>query len=193
MRYRLVLGSIAAFSLACSLGEDTKCGDGTVEEDGECVADTEGDADTDTDADADGDADGDTDTDAEGPPVILSWDVEPGRDQVTWTVETRGDFQDVSIEMIQTGDATFECGPGKYLACGVWAEYHEGFVERDGLWTLALDVVSDPSDQVNGSSTLFDTGDELADLTIYIVAGGARSDCLADGHDPQYYDGAPCE
>lgn len=60
-----VLSGGVVFALACAGGP--KCGEGTVEQDGECVADGgtagEGDADTDTDAD----------TDADGAPEILSF------------------------------------------------------------------------------------------------------------------------
>ncbi len=63
MRPALTILTLAA--LGC--GSDLICGDGTVEQDGECrpVTDTGLEPDTDTDADADADTDTDTDTDTD--------------------------------------------------------------------------------------------------------------------------------
>ncbi|MES2638415.1 MAG: hypothetical protein V4850_03005 [Myxococcota bacterium] len=65
---RLLLASVSALGFLAALGcasGSPPCGDGTVADDKECVAEDEADADTDADSDADADADTDADADAD--------------------------------------------------------------------------------------------------------------------------------
>ncbi len=65
-----------------------------------------------------------------------------------------------------------------------------------GEWRLDLDVVPSASDQVNGTSTLFDSSSELNDLTVYYrahSADGGAAVCFVGGHDPDNYADLGCQ
>jgi chitinase len=63
--FALALPGLVACADAGKGGAGLVCGEGTVEQDGACVADEEADADADSDADADADSDADSDADAD--------------------------------------------------------------------------------------------------------------------------------
>lgn len=112
-----------------------------------------------------------------------------------WGVDADASIGTVELSIIETGDPTFSCGPGKELECGVWSEYHTAFdlasggnaVERK---EIALNVVDDFSQQVNNQSTLFNTDAEIGGVTYLFTitdSAGNFADCVVDGHMPSYF------
>lgn len=124
-------------------------------------------------------------------PTMTDWmyELDASGTTVTWTAGGVDEDAVVSLEMIQSDDPAFICGPDKTTVCGVWQEAHDAFAATSALtvYTLTLDVVTDPTLQVANDSTLFDT--ELSQLTVMWTvenpAGGIA--CFAGGADPAYY------
>lgn len=122
-----------------------------------------------------------------------------------WTIESDGVLGLAEIDMIETGDTSWECGPSapgaKDLVCGVWHEYHNDFrvVNLENSlggedWEIQLAIVDDWQDQQNNVSTLFDT--EVSS-TVTIMAtiydeSGNWADCFVAGENTSYYSGEGC-
>lgn len=131
-----------------------------------------------------------------GRPVIQSWSVDCGSSTCTWTIRASGEIGLVELDITETGDPSYECGPAKDLSdCGVWHEYHTRFSVSDvgsnyEEKSMDLEIVGDYTQQVNNSSTLFNTQDEIDQLTVYWQISdpsGAYADCGVDGHMVSYY------
>ncbi len=116
-----------------------------------------------------------------------------------WEVAADGQIGTVELELIETGDPTFDCSQATegQLVCGVWTEYHTNFSLTSELnayagdtKSISLGLVDDYTDQVNNQSTLFDNGLISSTVTYMFVitsADGLSTDCIVDGHDPSYY------
>ena len=115
-----------------------------------------------------------------------------------WDVSATGEIGDVELELIETGDPSFDCSQGTegQLVCGVWTEYHTNFqlvgVDENGNERKAveLDLEDDYRDQINNQSTLFGNdliGSTLTYLFVITDATGMQTDCIVDGHDPSYF------
>lgn len=180
----IVLG---AWSLACAGGP--KCGDDTVEVDGECVGTGVADADTDADTDADADADA---------TIKDAGYVESGG-SVRWSVEADGALGSAEIWIIETGDPAYEggCGADQIgrggIVCGVWSEHHTDFTLASGTnayggetLEIDLDVTDDYTDQASNRSTLF-RSPFLETVTFLVVVtdpDGNEIDCASGGDFP---------
>lgn len=117
----------------------------------------------------------------------------------TWTVEADGEVGLVEIDLIETGDPSFDCSQTTegQLICGVWTEYHNAFDlvtsgNSYGGDTKAIDLTLKGSftDQVNNSSTIFKESIITSTLTAMVTisdASGNPVDCLVGGHDPSYF------
>jgi len=131
-----------------------------------------------------------------GTPKIDRWDVSCNGGSCTWTVGATAELGVVQLDLTETGDPTYECGPGKDLNdCGVWHEYHDRFTLTSSgssyeAKSITLDVVDDYTQQVNNSTTLFDTQGELNQLTVLWVitdSSGNYADCGVAGEMTSYY------
>ncbi len=156
------------------------------------------DEDDEEDEDEESSGDSDTDTDTGASITITMAGGSCTEATCEWAVEASGEFGNVTLELIQTGDPGFSCGPDKEVVCGVWMEEHTGFrpAPCEGAGAdcvrkeLVLDAVSSPSDQVNGSTTLFDSPDEIRTTSwLFMVSdtSGAFVGCERGGHDPGYF------
>ncbi len=128
--------------------------------------------------------------------TVTAWNITSDGATTTITVSAGGDAATAEWEMIQTGDAGFNCGPDKGVVCGVWSEGIFDLAGGSGSFSTALGVVTAAGDQVNGSTTLFDSADELNGLTIYTKTtsgDGATTDCAVGGHKPDYYGSLGCD
>jgi hypothetical protein len=116
----------------------------------------------------------------------------------TWEVTTSGEMGTVELDLIETGDPTYECDSGKgELVCGVWSEYHNDFSLTDfgdDYETKSINLTLEDSylDQVNNYSTIFDVSDATisAQLTVLFTvqdADGNYADCATYGDDPGYF------
>jgi hypothetical protein len=118
----------------------------------------------------------------------------------TWLVETTGQLGTVELDLVETGDPTWSCGPSSAkgsVVCGAWSEYHSNFQLSDygggrETKTINLNLVSTFDEQVNNVSTLFDVYDaEIArQLTVMFTvtdADGVYADCAVYGHDVSYF------
>ncbi len=120
-----------------------------------------------------------------------------------WWVQVNGEFGQVELDLIETGDPSFECGPTstKGLECGVWSEFHNDFRTSDfndpgeaafEEKSINLTLVDNFENQVNNESTLFDVSDSTISnqltvmFTVYDTAGDYL-DCAVYGDDPSYY------
>ncbi len=138
-----------------------------------------------------------------GTPSIVNYYGDCSEDTTCyWGVDADASIGTVEVIIIETGDPTFSCGPDKALECGVWTETHTNFslatcnstgcVERK---EIALSVVDDLNDQVNNSSTLFNSDAELGQVTYMFTitdTSGAFADCVVDGHNPSYFSSSGC-
>lgn len=134
-----------------------------------------------------------------GTPSITGVDGSCSGSSCTWSVSADATIGTVEMEMIETGDPTFESGCSDSvssggLVCGVWSEYHTLFtlVDSSGGDTKAIDLtlVDDFRDQVNNSSTLF--GNDIIETTLTVMmtitdADGNFADCEVGGHDPSFF------
>ncbi len=118
----------------------------------------------------------------------------------TWSVSADATIGTVELEMIETGDPTFESGctdsvSSGGLVCGVWSEYHTLFTlagSSGGEETKSIDLtlVDDFRDQVNNSSTLF--GNDIVETTLTVMltitdADGNFADCEVGGENPSFF------
>ncbi len=134
-----------------------------------------------------------------GTPSITGVDGACSGSTCTWSVSADSTIGTVEMEMIETGDPTFEAGCSDSvssggLVCGVWSEYHTLFtlVDSSGGDTKAIDLtlVDDFRNQVNNSSTLF--GNDIIETTLTVMltitdADGNYADCAVGGHDPSFF------
>ena len=126
---------------------------------------------------------------------ITAWGITSAAGTTTVTVTAGADSATAIIDMIQTGDAAFSCGPDKELVCDVWQEKFS-LGGSAGNFSTSLTVVSALDDQVNGTTTLFDEAAELNGLTVYIEVtdgSGAVVDCAVGGENPGYYSSMGCD
>jgi len=119
---------------------------------------------------------------------ITAWNITSDGATTSISVSAGADAATGWFEMIQTGDGGFSCGPDKEVVCGVWQENFD-LDGSGGSFSKDLTVVAAASDQVNGSTTLFDSADELNGLTVYIetTAGDGTTDCAVGGDNTAYY------
>lgn len=122
-----------------------------------------------------------------------------GNGTCTWNISGTQEMGTVTLYLIETGDPAFDpakCGPGKGdVACGVWSEIHDAFafVEAAGdcgeKKSLALNAVGAVGDQVDNTSTLFDTeiGTSVSWLFVATDTSGAVA-CSSGGHNPGAFD-----
>lgn len=170
MRLRLTIGVLGALALGCGAG--SPCGEGTVEKDGECVADEDG------DSTGGSDSGGDSATGGDASPEILSFAANTGR-------ATEGDtlvFTAVVTDADGAGDligGTLESPSGAtYGAFTTTAQ--EGAYELSVAWS-ALDTVAEI--QFEGEETrsftarFYDQAGHVAerstDVTLYCAQGAA--------------------
>lgn len=143
----------------------------------------------------------------------FAYDCDNGAD-CYWWVESTGELGAAEIEIIQTGDPTWECGPAVAgakgdLECGVWHELHnnlsyDGVSDAAGgdVFAITLELLTEAEcgtecwrDQVDNVSTLFDMtnseieGEVTVLATIYDSQGN-YADCGIAGEYPEYYAGA---
>jgi hypothetical protein len=130
--------------------------------------------------------------------LIQSWAGGCEGTECYWDVSANGQIGTVELELIETGDPSFDCGQATegQLVCGVWTEYHTNFQlagsddAGNEIKTISLGLVDDYSDQINNQSTLFDNGLIGSTVTYMFVitdATGTQTDCIVDGHDPSFY------
>ena len=122
----------------------------------------------------------------------------------TWTVEVNGEFGRVELDLVETGDPSWECGPSSTkgeLVCGAWSEYHNDFSTSDfndpgeeAFEEKAINLTLEGSygDQVNNVSTIFDVTDstivnQLSGMINVYDKSDNYLDCVAFGHDPGYF------
>ena len=116
----------------------------------------------------------------------------------TWWVETTGQMGTVELDLIETGDPSWTCGPSKgEVVCGAWSEFHNDFVladfdEETEVKEINLDLVDSFENQVNNVSTIFDVSDatisnQLTVLFVVSDADGNYADCATYGNDPGYF------
>jgi hypothetical protein len=150
-----------------------------------------------------GDESCDTDTNTgtgTGDVYINEVDGACGGGSCTWTVDSVGEMGTVELDLIETGDPTFSCGPSSTkgaLECGVWSEYHNDFTlvdfdDTSETKSITLEIVASYEDQVNNVSTIFDldAGNIANQLTVMWTitdADGNYADCVVYGDDPSYY------
>jgi hypothetical protein len=118
----------------------------------------------------------------------------------TWSVSADATIGTVELEMIETGDPSFESGCTDSVSsggpvCGVWSEYHTFFTLTDSSGgeetkSIDLDLVDDFRDQVNNSSTLF--GNDILETTLTVMimitdADGNFADCEVGGENPSFF------
>lgn len=117
----------------------------------------------------------------------------------TWQVDATDEMGTVKMTIVETGDPTSTCGPGKTLnECGVWEETHTAFTNAGSgsaggacaeAKSITLDVVDDFKNQVNNTSTLFDDP-KLGQVTILVTttdASGADAGCAVAGDDVSFF------
>jgi hypothetical protein len=116
-----------------------------------------------------------------------------------WDVAADGEIGSVELELIETGDASFDCSQPTdgNLVCGVWSEYHTDFqlVTNANDYggdtkSIALAFTDDFTQQTNNQSTLF--GNDLIGSTVtylFVITDAATgaTDCITSGHNPSYY------
>lgn len=118
----------------------------------------------------------------------------------TWEVETTGQMGTVELDLIETGDPTWDCSGAKgELVCGVWSEFHNDFQLSDfgddyEIKTINLTLEDSYENQVNNVSTIFDVSsatisDQLTVLFTVTDADGVYADCATYGDDPDYFSG----
>ncbi len=118
----------------------------------------------------------------------------------TWWVEATGRMGQVELDLVETGDPSWSCGPSAAkgdLVCGAWSEFHNDFSLADfddetEVKEINLDLVGSFEDQVNNQSTLFDmsSGTISNQITMLFVVSdenGDYADCLTYGHDTSYF------
>ncbi|MDP2315382.1 MAG: hypothetical protein Q8P41_20965 [Pseudomonadota bacterium] len=118
----------------------------------------------------------------------------------TWEVKTTGSMGAVELDLVETGDPSWSCGPTSTkgdLVCGAWSEFHNDFTLADFNneyeWKeINLNLVGSFEDQVNNQSTIFDVSDgtisnQLTVLFSVSDADGVYADCATFGHDPSYF------
>jgi len=142
-----------------------------------------------------GDSSGGTNNGCSNLPAITDWNGNCPGASCTWSVTADAPMGNVSLAMIQTGDASFECGPGKTLECGVWREDHDAFsVDSSNgcseTKSIDLAIETDFHNQQDNVSTLFDSQEEFNGLTYMFIIDspdGGQSDCLVSGDMPSYF------
>lgn len=119
----------------------------------------------------------------------------------TWSVDATGEMGSVTFQMDQTGDPAGDCGPGKggLNACGEWSETHTAFTAAGSgdagtscaeRKSIDLEVVDSFKNQKDNVSTLFDTNDELGELTVLVTitdSSGNYSDCAVSGDEVSFF------
>lgn len=135
----------------------------------------------------------------EGGPTLLVADGSCTSDDCTWTVQSSGPIESVTLDIIENGDPSFDCTEPTtgQLVCGVWTEQHTAFVLIDSSDTsetkeITLDLVDSFYDQVNNASTLFDlnnstTANQITVMFTITDESGTYADCATYGYDPSYY------
>ena len=116
-----------------------------------------------------------------------------------WYVTATGKIGTVELDLIETGDPTWSCGPSsaKELICGVWSEYHNDFTltEFDAAQEtkeINLNLVADYTQQVGNNSTIFNVSDPTISNALTVLfsitdADGNYADCAKFGHDTSYF------
>lgn len=137
--------------------------------------------------------------------LIQSMDGDCSGGMCTWQVEVNGEFGRVELDLVETGDPGWECGPASTkgdLVCGAWSEYHYDFVTSDfnnpgedpyEIKSINLTLEDSYRDQVNNVSTIFDVSNSTISnqLTILFTVYDASDnylDCAKYGHDTSYFD-----
>jgi hypothetical protein len=118
----------------------------------------------------------------------------------TWVLEATGQIGTVELDLVETGDPTWSCGPTSAkgsVVCGAWSEYHSNFQlsdydSRTETKSISLNLVSDFEDQVNNVSTIFNVASSTIarQLTVMFTVTdpeGAYADCAVYGHDVGYF------
>jgi hypothetical protein len=144
----------------------------------------------------------DTGGSCSSPPEItaINADVAADDSTVTWTVDATNEMGDVSLTIEETGDPSFNCGPGKGgLDCGVWSETHEAFTQNGSGSSggdcaeekaISLNVVDDYHNQVDNTSTLFDSNQEMGQITVLFTvsdSNGNYADCAVSGENTSFF------
>lgn len=122
----------------------------------------------------------------------------------TWEVSVNGEFGQVELDLVETGDPSWSCGPASTkgeLVCGAWSEFHNDFSTTDfndpgeaafEEKAINLNLVDSFENQVNNQSTIFDVSDSTISnqlsvmFTVYDTSGDYL-DCATYGHDPDYF------
>lgn len=139
-----------------------------------------------------------------GTPFVqyLEYDCSDGN-SCYWYVDSDGEMGAVEIDLLETGDSSWECGPDAKgeVVCGVWHEFHDAFsyygvndAYGGDTFSLALYIEDYYLDQEDNYSTLFDMGSaEIAGQTTALVniydSSGAWADCAVAGEYVEYYSG----
>ncbi|MFN7144040.1 MAG: hypothetical protein ACK4YP_09705 [Myxococcota bacterium] len=136
----------------------------------------------------------------DGDVVIQSMNGSCSGSSCTWEVTTTGSMGTVELDLVETGDPSWSCGPASTkgeLVCGAWSEYHSDFQLADfddstETKSISLTLVDNFENQVNNESTLFDVSDNTISnqLTVLFTvsdANGDYADCATYGHDPGYF------
>ncbi|MDP2309359.1 MAG: hypothetical protein Q8P18_25285 [Pseudomonadota bacterium] len=118
----------------------------------------------------------------------------------TWEVTTTGSMGTVELDLVETGDPSWTCGPSSTkgeLVCGAWSEFHNDFTlvdfdDNTETKEINLNLVGSFEDQVQNQSTIFDVSDSAISnqLTVLFTVtdeNGNYADCAAYGHDPSYF------
>lgn len=122
----------------------------------------------------------------------------------TWSVEVNGEFGRVELDLVETGDPSWSCGPSSTkgeLVCGAWSEYHNDFGTTDfndpgeaayEEKSINLTLEDDYRNQVNNESTIFDVSsstisDQLSFMFTVYDKSDNYLDCVTYGHDPSYF------
>jgi len=146
------------------------------------------------------------DTAGGGTPVIQNLIGSCGGDApgstCTWEVEADASIGTAELQLVETGDPSFEAGctassTSGGLVCGVWSEFHDDFelITNDNSYggdskAINLTLKDDFRDQVNNESTLFDNakiGSQLTAMFTIYDSTGAYADCVVAGHNPSFF------
>jgi hypothetical protein len=129
-----------------------------------------------------------------GTPTVTTMGIRCVSPVCSWYVETDRPAASIRMEADQTGDPKGSCGPqkGGVNRCGEWMETVDSFTQTGTVGTCgrhyeaALDVVDDVSLQIDDQTTLFDTSEELGELTILVVLDEGAA-CAVTGQQDSYF------
>jgi hypothetical protein len=118
-----------------------------------------------------------------------------GNGVCTWSVDMTNTSGTVTLYLIETGDPGFDastCGAGKGgVNCGVWSEVHDAFAVSGAsgdcgeVKSIGLQAVGSFQDQVDNTSTLFDTEIGSTVSWFYVAEGtDGTTSCSSGGHNP---------